>query len=293
MSKNIQSYSQIDSSTYPHLNVSFVTTIFKKHQTKGEKEKAVRQKQEGVCLVSESKRIIKYVQKQILPDVTNLEEKCRQPLGANQIKSLSKNTNKNGFVLSEPYWFTSTVAQKNPDKIPGCQICNRNSYQNGHHPGAVAEQWVESPSSDYWSGDAWNLAGCTRQLCAFLLHFHRGHRAHHVPLLALSAARLLSRRVRRRRRGPVPARRAGRSWPFLWVRPPRRVLWPGSRRPGTPGCRPALGPETGSLRSRSRGRRSRRGSCGSRSRSSRSSRRNRSSQGGTSSRPGCHRGPVP
>lgn len=159
----------------------------------------------------------------------NFEEKNagnRMGLRANQIKSLNKKTKtktiKHVFCYQSPTWFTSTVAQKNPDKIPGIRICNRNSYQNDHHLGAVAEQWVESPSSDYWFGDAWNLAGCTHQLCAFLLHFHRGHPEHHVPLLALAAAWILSRPSRRH--GPVLARHAGRSWPCLWV--PRRCCVP-------------------------------------------------------------------
>lgn len=205
-------------------------------------------------------------------------------LRANQIKSLNKKTKTNtGFVIKALRGFTSTAAQKNPDKIPGCQICNRNSYQNDHHLGAVAEQWVESPSSDYWSGDAWNLAGCTHQLCAFLLHFHRGHPVHHVPLLALSAARLL---LRRARHGLVPARRAGRSLPSLWVPPSRRVLWPGRLRPARPCCHPAPGLGPGSHRTRSRGHHSRRGSCDSHSRSNHSSPHNRSSQEGRCSRLG-------
>lgn len=211
----------------------------------------------------------------------------RMGLRANQIKSLNKKTKtkkQTRILLSKPYSFTSTVAQKNPDKIPGCQICNRNSYQNDHHLGAVAEQWVESPSSDYWSGDAWNLAGCTHQLCAFLLHFHRGHPAHHVPLLALSAARLL---LRPARRGLVRARHAGRSWPCPWVPRRRHVLWPERIRPVRPCCHPALGSEPGSHRTRNRGRRSHHGSCDSHSRSNHSSPRSRSSPGGKSSRPGC------
>lgn len=218
-------------------------------------------------------------------------------LRANQIKSLNKKIKTKKRIKTRLFCFinysiTSTAAQKNPDKIPGCRICNRNSYQNGHRPGAVAEQWVESPSSDYWSGAAWNLAGCTRQLCAFLLHFHRGHPEHHVPLLALSAAGLLLLLLPvLRRRGPVPVRhRVGRSWTCLWAprhRRCHRVLWPESLRPGDPCCRPALGWAPGSRRSRSTGRRSRRGSCDSHSCSSHSSHRNRSSQGGTSSRPGC------
>lgn len=87
--------------------------------------------------------------KEILPDVTNFEENKkkkknagnRMGLRANQIKSLNKKTKTNtGFVIKALRGFTSTAAQKNPDKIPGCQICNRNSYQNDHHLGAVAEQ---------------------------------------------------------------------------------------------------------------------------------------------------------
>lgn len=211
----------------------------------------------------------------------------RMGLRANQIKSLNKKRQKpkTRILLSKPYWFTSTVAQKNPDKIPGCRICNRNSYQNDHHLGAVAEQWVESPSSDYWSGDAWNLAGCTHQLCAFLLHFHRGHPEHHVPLLALSAARLLSRPARH---GLVRVRHAGRSWPCLWVPRRHRVLWLERLRPWDLCCHPAPVPGPGSRRTRSTGRRSLRGSCDSHSRSSHSSPHKGSSQGGMRSRPGCH-----
>lgn len=121
--------------------------------------------------------LLKYIHNgKILPDVSNYNGTCSDlgPLSGQPI-SLQ--------FYRCPIVSISTVAQKYPDRTPGFQFCNH-SYQNDHHLGAVAEQWVGSPSSDYWSGAAWNLAGCTHQLCAFLLHFHRdpGHPALLKPL---------------------------------------------------------------------------------------------------------------
>lgn len=63
--------------------------------------------------------------------------KTKKPTGnqtgvrANRVESLNKKKEgekkPKNILIAKPYRFTSTAAQKNPDKIPGCRICKRNS----------------------------------------------------------------------------------------------------------------------------------------------------------------------